>query len=68
MTFDLWPVTIDTAEMKQDEFNSIITVLSNYTPKSQKYVEAKNSLLSNAKTFTRGEKKILKVSKMEYFR
>ena len=29
-------MTIDRAEMKQDEFNSMIAVLSNYAPKSKK--------------------------------
>ena len=43
--------------MKQDEFNSILAVLSNYTPKSQKYIEAKNSLLSNTKNFYKGREK-----------
>ena len=31
--------------MKQDEFNSILGALSNYTQKRQKYIEAKNKLL-----------------------
>ena len=44
-------MTIDDAEMKQDEFDSILGVFSNYTPKSQKYVEAKNKLLDNVKIF-----------------
>ena len=56
------------AEMKQDEFNSILTVLSNYTPKSQKYIEAKNSLLSNAKNFYKGREKIIKGFKDGIFR
>ena len=60
MTFISQKMTIDTAEMKQDEFNSIFTVLSNYAPKSQKYIEAKNSLLSNAKSFYKGREKIIK--------
>ena len=44
-------MTIDRAEMKQDEFNSTLAVLNNYAPKSKKYIEAKNSLLNNAKNF-----------------
>ena len=44
-------MTIDDAEMKQDEFDSILGVFSNYTPKSQKYVEAKNKLFDNVKIF-----------------
>ena len=45
--------------MKQNEFNSILSVLSNYTPKIQKYIEAKNKLLDNAKHFYEGRKKII---------
>ena len=52
-------MTIDDAEMKQDEFNSMLSVLSNYAPKSQKYIEAKNKLLDNAKNFYEGRKKIM---------
>ena len=44
-------MTIVEAEMKQDEFNSILAVVSNYTPRSHKYIEAKNKLLNNAKNF-----------------
>ena len=52
-------MTVDNAEMKQDEFNSMLRVLSNYAPKNQKYVEAKNKFLDNAKTFYEGRKKII---------
>ena len=52
-------MTIDEIEMKQDEFNSILAVLSNYTPKAQKYIKAKNKLLDNAKNFYEGRKKII---------
>ena len=50
-------MTIDEAEIKQDEFNSILGVLSNYTPKAQKYIETKNKLLDNAKNFYEGREK-----------
>ena len=53
-------ITIDDAEMKQDEFNSILDALNNYSPKAQKYIEAKNSLLNNAKNFYEGREKIIK--------
>ena len=53
-------MTIDEAEMKQDEFNSVLAVLSNYAPKSKKYIEAKNSLLNNAKNFYERREKIIK--------
>ena len=52
-------VTIDNAEHKQDEFDSMLIVLSNYTPKAQKYIEAKNKLLDNAKNFYEGREKII---------
>ena len=52
-------MTIDDVEMKQDEFNSILGVLSNYTPKSQKYIEAENNLLDNVKNFCEGREKII---------
>ena len=59
-TFITKKMTIDEAEIKQDEFNSILRVLRNYAPKSQKYIEAKNSLLGNAKNFYEGREKIIK--------
>ena len=61
-------ITIDEAEREQVEFNAIIGVLENYTPRSDKYIEAKNKLLNNVKKFTRREKKLLKGLKMEYSR
>ena len=47
-------MTADDAEHIQDEFNSILGVLSNYTP-----IEAKNKLLDNAKNFYKGREKII---------
>ena len=60
-------MTIDDAEMKQDEFNSILDALNNYSPKAQKYIEAKNSLLNNAKNFYEGREKIIKGFKDRIF-
>ena len=60
-------MTIDDAEMKQDEFNFILSSLSNYTPKSQKYIEGKNNLLDNAKNFYKGRKKIIESFKNGIF-
>ena len=60
-------ITIDDAEIKQDEFNSNLGVLSNYAPKYQKYIEAKNKLLNNAKNFHEGRKKIIKGFKNKIF-
>ena len=67
-TFITKKITIDDAKIKQDEFDSILDVLSNYTPKTQKYIDARSKLLDNAKNFYEGRKKILKFLKMEYFR
>ena len=53
-------MTIDTAEIKRDEFNSILDALNNYSPKARKYIEAKNILLNNAKNFYKGREKIIK--------
>ena len=52
-------MTINDAEMKQNEFNSILDALNNYSPKAQKYIEAKNKLLDNAKNFYKGREKII---------
>ena len=50
---------INDVEYIQDEFNSNLGVLSNYTPKAQKYIEAKNKLLDNIKNFQKGTEKII---------
>ena len=44
-------MTIDKAEMKQEEFYSVLDILYNYTPRAQKYIEERNKLLDNAKNF-----------------
>ena len=53
--------------MKQDEFDSIIAVLNDYNPKAQKYIQAKNKLLDNAKNFYEGRKKIIEGFKNRIF-
>ena len=53
--------------MKQDEFDSILSSLSNYTPKTQKYIESKNKLLNNAKSFYGMREKIIKGFRDEIF-
>ena len=60
-------MTIDDAKIKQGEFDSMLNVLSNYTLKAQKHIEAKNKLLDNAKNFCKGREKLLKALKMECF-
>ena len=52
-------MTIDDAEHIQDEFDAMLSVLSDYTPRHEKYVEAKNKLLGNAKNFYKGREKII---------
>ena len=52
-------MTINDAEMRQKEFNSILNKLNKYQPKAQKYIEAKNSLLNNVKNFYKGTEKII---------
>ena len=60
-------MTINDAEMRQNEFNSILDALNNYSPRAQKYIKAKYSLLNNAKNFYKGREKLLKALKKEYF-
>ena len=62
-TFITKKMTIDDAEHIQDEFNSMLGVLSNYGPKAQKYIEAKSKLLDNAKNFYEGREKFIEVFK-----
>ena len=51
---------IDEAESKQEEFDGMLGVLSNYTPRDQKYINAKNELLDNVKNFYEEREKIIK--------
>ena len=60
-------MSINEAERKQDEFDVLLNALSRCSARNEKYIMAKNYLLDNAKNFTRREKKLLKVLKMEYF-
>ena len=53
--------------MKQNKFNLILDTLNNYSPKTQKYIEAKNSLTNNAKNFYEGREKIIKGFKEKMF-
>ena len=58
--------TIDDVEGKQDEF-SAVSVLEGYAPRDNKYVEAKNKLLNNAKKIYEGREKIIEEFKNETF-
>ena len=44
-------------QKQQEEFDAIIGVLDNYTPKNEKYVEAKNKLLKIVKKNLQGERR-----------
>ena len=52
-------MAIDEAEGKQNEFDGALDALSEYSAKKTKYIEAKNKLLNNAKTFYKGREKII---------
>ena len=52
-------MTIYDAEMKQDEFNAKLAGLSNYTPRTQEYIQERKTLLDNAKNFYEERKKII---------
>ena len=60
-------MAIDEAERKQDKLDAMIGILNKYSAKKIEYIEAKNKVLISVKYFTRGEKKLLKGLKMEYF-
>ena len=60
-------IAIDEVERKQDELNAVIGVLENYTPRTNKYIEAKNKLLNNVKTFCEGREKIIEEFKNRIF-
>ena len=53
--------------MKQNKFNSTRIELNNYTAKDKKYIEAKNSLINNAKKFYKRREKIIKGFKEKIF-
>ena len=59
--------TIDDVETKQDEISAVIAVLKNYAPRDNKYVEAKNKLLKNVKSFYEGREKIIEGFKNDIF-
>ena len=60
-------ITIDDIEGKQEEFSVVINALERYAPRDNKYVEAKNKLLNNAKNFYEGREKIIEGFKNKVF-
>ena len=59
--------TIDDAGRKQNEFSRVIAALKKFTPRENKYVEAKNRLLNNVKNFYEGREKIIEGFKNEIY-
>ena len=52
-------ISIDEAESKQDEFNTVLHLLKKYSPKHDKYVTLKNNLVDNVSKFYKGREKII---------
>ena len=52
-------MTIDKTERKQNEFDGVLGALSVYFAKKKEYIEAKNRLLNNAKTFYKWREKVI---------
>ena len=52
-------MSIHEAERKQDKFDGLLSALSVQSAKSKEYIEAKNKLLNNAKSFYKGREKII---------
>ena len=59
--------TIDYVERKQDEITGIMGALNAYSPRDNKYVEAKNNLVNNVENFYKGREKIIEVLKNKLF-
>ena len=53
-------MSIDDAEMMQNEFNSKLNDLRKYSAREQEYIEAKNNLLKNVNNFYKGRKIIIR--------
>ena len=60
-------MSINKVERKQHEFDAVLNALSEYSPRDQKCIEARNKLLDNAKNFYKGKEKIIQVFKNEIF-
>ena len=60
-------ITKEEAKRKQYEFNAIIGVLEDYTPRNNKYIERENKLLNNVKWFHKGREEIIEEFKNGIF-
>ena len=58
---------INKAKRKQEEFSAVLSVLGEYAPTHQKYIQAKNRLLENAKSFYKEKEKIIEGFKNKIF-
>ena len=65
--FHFKKMLIHDAEMKQNEFDIKLNNLSWYSPRNQKYIDAKNKLSDNAKNFYEGRKKVIEGFKKGIF-
>ena len=52
-------ISINKTERRQNEFDAVLNVLSRYSPKTGKYIKAKNEFLDNAKKFSKEREKIV---------
>ena len=60
-------MTINDAGIRQNRFKLKRDALDNYSPRVPEYIEAKNSLLNNAKNFYEGRRKIIEGFKEKIF-
>ena len=58
---------INKAKRRQEEFSAVLSVLGEYAPTDQKYIQAKNRLLENAKSFSKEKEKIIEGFKNKIF-
>ena len=58
---------INKSKRKQEEFSAVLSVLGEYAPTDQKYIQAKNRLLENAKSFYKEKEKIIEGFKNKIF-
>ena len=58
---------INKAKRKQEEFSAVLSVLDEYASTDQKYIQAKNRLLENAKSFYKEKEKIIEGFKNKIF-
>ena len=60
-------MTINDAQIKQNEFNLKLKDLEIYEARKQEYIKAKNSLINNAENFYKGREKIIEGFKKKIF-